>query len=49
MFSIFANKIYFIIVVYSYMEALREDPSGSTAGFPSRGAGVVSKIKHCKV
>lgn len=33
--------IYFIIVVYSYMEALREDPSGSTAGFPSRGAGVV--------
>jgi len=26
--------IYFILVVYSYHEALREDPSGTTAGFP---------------
>nr|XP_058955430.1 uncharacterized protein LOC131782708 [Pocillopora verrucosa] len=25
--------IYFIIVVYSYIEALREDPSGTSAGF----------------
>lgn len=28
-------SIYFIIVVFSYMEALREDPSGGLAGFPS--------------
>ena len=27
-------QIYFILVVYSYHEALREDPSGTTAGFP---------------
>lgn len=26
--------VYFILVVYSYHEALREDPSGTTAGFP---------------
>ncbi|CAH3129734.1 unnamed protein product, partial [Pocillopora meandrina] len=26
-------SIYFIIVVYSYIEALREDPSGTSAGF----------------
>ncbi|KAL9951905.1 hypothetical protein ACROYT_G044651 [Oculina patagonica] len=28
-------SIYFIIVVFSYIEALREDPSGASAGFPS--------------
>ncbi|XP_020607529.1 uncharacterized protein LOC110046184 [Orbicella faveolata] len=28
-------SIYFIIVVFSYIEALREDPSGGLAGFPS--------------
>ena len=26
-------KIYFIMVVYSYINALREDPSGTSAGF----------------
>ncbi|XP_058955976.2 uncharacterized protein [Pocillopora verrucosa] len=26
-------SIYFIVVVYSYIEALREDPSGTSAGF----------------
>lgn len=28
-------SIYFLIVVYSFHEALREDPSGVTAGFPA--------------
>ena len=28
-------KIYFIVVVYSFIEALREDPSGTSAGFSS--------------
>ena len=27
-------QIYFMIVVHSYIEALREDPSGASAGFP---------------
>ena len=31
--SFFFSKIYFIIVVYSYIEALRQDPSGASAGF----------------
>jgi len=31
---VFIYKAYFILVVYSYHEALREDPSGTTAGFP---------------
>ena len=32
MYFIIAFQIYFILVVYSYFESLREDPSGSTAG-----------------
>ncbi|XP_022779763.1 uncharacterized protein LOC111321206 [Stylophora pistillata] len=28
-------SIYFMIVVHSYIEALREDPSGTSAGFPT--------------
>ncbi|XP_068728264.1 uncharacterized protein [Montipora capricornis] len=30
-------SIYFLIVVYSFYEALREDPSGATAGYGSSG------------
>lgn len=33
MYFIIAFQIYFILVVYSYFESLREDPSGSIAGF----------------
>ena len=29
MYFIIARQIYFILVVYSYFESLREDPSGS--------------------
>ena len=32
-FLFFFPKIYFIMVVYSYINALREDPSGTSAGF----------------
>ena len=32
-FCFFFRKIYFIMVVYSYINALREDPSGTSAGF----------------
>ena len=32
-FCFFFPKIYFIMVVYSYINALREDPSGTSAGF----------------
>ena len=43
--SIF-SKIYFIIVVYSYIEALREDPSGTSAGFspPLTGGNQTPKV-----
>ena len=40
MYFIIAFQIYFILVVYSYFESLREDPSGSIAGF-DQGRGTV--------
>ena len=42
----FFSKIYFIIVVYSYIEALREDPSGTSAGFspPLTGGNQTPKV-----
>ena len=42
----FFSKIYFIIVVYSYIEALREDPSGTSAGFspPPTGGNQTPKV-----
>ncbi|CAH3190160.1 unnamed protein product, partial [Porites evermanni] len=37
--------IYFILVVYSYFESLREDPSGSVAGFDQGRATVMERRK----
>ncbi|XP_073228217.1 uncharacterized protein [Porites lutea] len=36
--------IYFILVVYSYFESLREDPSGSVAGFDQGRATVMMQV-----
>ncbi|RMX57212.1 hypothetical protein pdam_00024070 [Pocillopora damicornis] len=36
------NRIYFIMVVYSYINALREDPSGTSAGFSPSLLGAIN-------
>ena len=38
--SLFFPKIYFIVVVHSYIKALREDPSGASVGFSPPLTGV---------
>ena len=48
MYFIIAFQIYFILVVYSYFESLREDPSGSIAGFvDGRGTVMVCYTLPC--
>ena len=40
LFFICNLQIYFLVVVYSFHEALREDPSGATAGYSPANAPV---------